>query len=744
MPHTHLSPLKSRRDRAASLRGSRTRKHARLRHRLLLAERLEDRRLLAGDFELSSLLPANGGDGTQGFIIDGTTNLGKLGWPPYDSQTALGDVNQDGIDDFYVAAAGEGPYIIFGRAEGLGGFPVNLDLAELDGTNGYVIDPVLPRGSAGEWGGGVGDINGDGVPDVTISQYLSPPPGQRNFVLFGGSENLAALDLADGNQDGHIGLASFDGVFDVTHGFVIDRGAVYGTGDVNGDQVDDLAASATIDGVHREFVVYGRDSTEGNFFPPVFELSSLLPAYGGNGSSGFAITDVTRTYSAWTTLHGAGDVNNDGLEDIVLTEPYISPAGRVNAGQAWVIFGQTNFPVTIDLASLNGSNGFTFYGKKGDQVGYSTGGTTGDFNGDNIDDLVMSAWGMAGPAGASVGGAYVIFGKNTSMAGPFSAILDASTLNGQNGFAMYGVTAGDLARDARAVGDVNGDGYDDIISYTAHADPNGITEAGQSYIVYGRPSFGASFELAGLLAANGGDGSAGYALNGFAGIGCVSGIGDIDNDGFADVRLANTTADSNGLTDNGQVYVVYGKPSTPVATKFYIVNDATQNLTYEYNVSGMSVESYSLNTGNTAPRGATSTIAGDKTWVVDANRKVYVYNNSGTLLGSWTAGTLATTATVEGIATNGTDVWIVDAKSDKVYKYTGAATRLSGSQNAASSFSLNSANKSPKDIVTDGVNLWVVNDSTPDKVFKYTTAGALVSSWTITTAGATSPTGITH
>ena len=103
---------------------------------------------------------------------------------------------------------------------------------------------------------------------------------------------------------------------------------------------------------------------------------------------------------------------------------------------------------------------------------------------------------------------------------------------------------------------------------------------------------------------------------------------------------------------------------------------------------------------------------GDKTWVVDANRNVYVYNNSGGLLGSWTAGTLATKATVEGIATNGTDVWIVDAKSDKVYKYTNAASRLSGSQTAASNFSLNTANTSPKDIVTNGVNLWVVNDTT--------------------------------
>ena len=73
-----------------------------------------------------------------------------------------------------------------------------------------------------------------------------------------------------------------------------------------------------------------------------------------------------------------------------------------------------------------------------------------------------------------------------------------------------------------------------------------------------------------------------------------------------------------------------------------------------------------------------------------------------------------------GIATNGTDVWIVDAKSDKVFKYTGAATRLSGSQNAASSFSLNSGNKDASDIVTDGTHLWVVNDSSTDKVFKYT------------------------
>jgi hypothetical protein len=223
------------------------------------------------------------------------------------------------------------------------------------------------------------------------------------------------------------------------------------------------------------------------------------------------------------------------------------------------------------------------------------------------------------------------------------------------------------------------------------------------------------------------------------------------------------TGDTNGVNDSFVAANPFALPSgshtvtlaegqdatgidfgnTSLATKFYVVNDASLDRTYEYNATGTSVETYGLNTGNTAPRGATSTIAGDKTWVVDANRKVYVYDNSGTLVGSWTAGTLSTKAVVEGIATNGTDIWIVDAYSDKVYKYAGAATRTKDSQNATSSFSLNSGNTSPKDIVTNGVNLWVVNDSTTDKVFKYTVAGSLVNSWTISTAGATSPTGIT-
>ena len=224
----------------------------------------------------------------------------------------------------------------------------------------------------------------------------------------------------------------------------------------------------------------------------------------------------------------------------------------------------------------------------------------------------------------------------------------------------------------------------------------------------------------------------------------VAGVDDaiVDGDVAYHISLTAASADAryNGLS--APSVSVTNLDDDVLPTKFYVVNDATQNLTYEYDAAGGLVESYTLNSGNSAPRGAASTSAGDKTWVVDANRKVYVYDNQGALLGSWTAGTLASNATVEGIATNGTDVWIVDARSDKVYKYTGAATRLSGSQNAASSFNLNSSNTSPKDIVTDGTSLWVVNDSTTDKVFKYSASGSLAGSWTISNGGG-KPTGIT-
>ena len=166
--------------------------------------------------------------------------------------------------------------------------------------------------------------------------------------------------------------------------------------------------------------------------------------------------------------------------------------------------------------------------------------------------------------------------------------------------------------------------------------------------------------------------------------------------------------------------------------------------TYKYQASGTAQAPYGLSLNDLDPRGVASNAAGTTQWVVDANKNVYVYSPGGALLGSWSAGGLSSSAQLTGIATNGTDIWLVDSNADKVFKYTGAASRLSGSQNAASSFNLVSGKNgdtNPQDLVTDGTSFWVV-DGTALKVFKYTLSGSSLGSWAIDAANK-HPTGIT-
>lgn len=185
-------------------------------------------------------------------------------------------------------------------------------------------------------------------------------------------------------------------------------------------------------------------------------------------------------------------------------------------------------------------------------------------------------------------------------------------------------------------------------------------------------------------------------------------------------------------------------------TKFFVVDDGTTDRNYHYDSNGAAIKNYAINSGNTAPRGIATTSAGTKLWVVDNNKKVFVYTNTGTLLGSWTAGSLASNAIVEGIATDGTNIWIVDARADRVYYYANAAALTSGTA-TATSFVLTTGNTNPKDVVFGVTNniryLWVVNDAATDTVYRYALgANGLVSgsatSWTLNSANSL-PTGIT-
>jgi hypothetical protein len=434
-----------------------------------------------------------------------------------------GDVNGDGIDDILIGTienddggsrAGK-TYLIFGRKSN---WSMDTDLSKADAT--FIGES--PGDNSGSVAG-VGDVNNDGYDDILIGAYQNSEGGSgagQTYLILGRSSGWT-LGMSLSNADASfIGESAGDNSGEV----------ISGAGDVNGDGFDDLIIGAVgndeagaLSG--QTYLVFGRSSG----WSMDTDLSDADASFIGeeaNDRSGFSVSDT-------------GDINGDGYDDILIGAPQNSEGGTY-AGQVYLILGKrTGWGNDTDLSDADAS----FIGENDrDAVGLVRAGA-GDVNGDGFSDILLGSP-SNDEGGDSAGQTYLFFGKASGWS------MDTDLSNADASF--IGENIGDSSgHSVSSGGDVDGDGYEDMI-IGAPGNMEGGSAAGQTYMILGRTTgWSKDTVLSNADASFIGEGPGGMSGN------PVCAAGNVNGDGYDDL-IVSAPLNSESKTRSGQIYIIDG------------------------------------------------------------------------------------------------------------------------------------------------------------------------------------------
>ncbi|WP_188466010.1 BspA family leucine-rich repeat surface protein [Marivirga lumbricoides] len=405
----------------------------------------------------------------------------------------IGDINNDDLEDIAISsdyAVIDGNdftgrvYIVFGTEEE---FEDNFDLNSLDGDNGFVVEGVAEDERRGGANAGVGDINGDGIDDVIIgSDQLA-----KDMIVLYGRNSFPSL----------IKSSEIDG----SNGFRIKfygSNSVAGLGDVNGDGINDfIIGTPHWSGSSR--IIFGRSDN----FPAEIDEAYL------DGIKGFSTSEFPASRASYT-VGGAGDINNDGNNDILIGSWNAYSGGSDDKKISYALFGKSDsFDPLINITEVDGSDGFLIDNRDNGFISYV--GSLGDINGDGIDDCFSEN--------------NVIFGSEN----PFPAALMRADFDEETGFLVK-----DFVNSMAPAGDLNFDGIDDFV----------IVGSDFISIVYGASDgFPVEFDREEI------DGSNGFLIDDLSGTGRgIDGGKDFNGDGKADFIFPDRNYNDRN------VYLVFG------------------------------------------------------------------------------------------------------------------------------------------------------------------------------------------